>query len=81
MSANVKTFRFVVRKEFECMNKFDTDIVRLPEGYVFKAWVKTYQMKGKEVQNFHVFPDGKLIRRRMEIRGVCCSHTKFAEDE
>lgn len=82
MYANVRSFKFVVRKGFGCVNNVDSgDKFVMPSGYVFTAWVRTYQRNGGEYQDFVLFPDGDLVKSRMEIRGVSCDHTSFVEDE
>lgn len=80
MSANIKSHKFSVRKPFDCMNRADDGIISLPKEYVFTACVKTYSTNGKEVQDFFIFPDGKLFRRKLEIHGVPCDHTRFFEE-
>jgi hypothetical protein len=82
MHANVRSFRFLVRKPFSCVNSAnDGDSFMMPKGYIFTAWVKSYQRGGKEYQDFFIFPDGKLLKKKLEIHGVLCDHTKFVEDE
>lgn len=80
MYANIKSHRFSVRKPFDCMNRVEEDMISLPKDYVFTACVKTYSLNGREVQDFFIFPDGKLFRKKLEIHGVPCDHTRFFEE-
>ena len=81
MDAKTKTHKMIVRKPFSCGHHTTGEMLYVPKDYVFTATARTYRVNGLEVQDFSIYPDGKLFKEKIQLRGIPCSYTKFFEDE